>query len=128
VDVSCHPVDDGNYLVREFKVRIAGRPAVSGTQRIAWDSLSRHFRVWTFDSKGGFLEGAMYGDGERWTLRSSGQTAHAKPVSTAGVFAYVNSHTMTWQNIEYIVDGEEAPPAAPVKIVRKPPRQQATSQ
>ena len=40
VDFSCQPVHNGNFLMREFTVKIAGEAALSGTQRIGWDPLT----------------------------------------------------------------------------------------
>ncbi|MFI5455428.1 MAG: YybH family protein [Isosphaerales bacterium] len=40
---SCKWSDDGNFLLREFKVEVEGRIALSGTQRIGWEGQRNQF-------------------------------------------------------------------------------------
>ena len=54
VEFSCQAVDNGNFLLRQFTVKIAGQEAMSGTQRIGWDPVSGKLRAWIFDSEGGY--------------------------------------------------------------------------
>ena len=69
---SCKWSDDGNFLLREFDVKVEGRIALSGTQRIGWDAQREQFRMWVFDDRGGFAEGLMSRDGDRWIIKASG--------------------------------------------------------
>src|SRR5262249_39396980 len=48
VAFSCLPVDDGNYLLREFTVTVGGQKVMSGSQRIGFDPLTGRLRAWTF--------------------------------------------------------------------------------
>src|SRR5215469_1984139 len=49
--------DDGNFILSDFTIDVAGRKVVSGTQRIGWDGSLGKFRSWVFDSEGGHCEG-----------------------------------------------------------------------
>ena len=69
VQTHCKWSDDGNFLLREFDVKVEGRIALSGTQRIGWDAQRKQFRMWVFDDRGGFAEGLMSRDGDRWVTR-----------------------------------------------------------
>ena len=76
VFTTCKWSDDGNFLLREFDVKVEGRIALSGTQRIGWDAQRKQFRMWVFDDRGGFAEGLLSRDGDRWVIkaRASGRT------------------------------------------------------
>src|SRR5262249_60490441 len=81
---SCKWSDHGNFLLREFDVKVEGRIALSGTQRIGWDAQRKQFRVWTFDDSGGFAEGLMSRDGDRWVIKGSGVRSGGRSVSFTG--------------------------------------------
>ena len=59
VFTTCKRSDDGNYLVREFDVKVEGRIALRGTQCIGWDPKQGQFRTWVFDDSGGFADGLI---------------------------------------------------------------------
>jgi uncharacterized protein (TIGR02246 family) len=119
---SCRRSDDGNYLLRDFTIKVAGHDAMNGSQRIGWDPQSRRLRTWTFDSEGGFSDGVWHRDGESWVLKSTGVTADGEPSSATSIFTYVNPHTMTWQAIDVVIGGDRIPDTGVVQVVRKPPQ------
>ena len=49
--------DNRRFILGQFTVQVAGKPAMTGTQRIGWDPLRKVIRSWVFDSEGGFAEG-----------------------------------------------------------------------
>ena len=53
----CKWSKDGNFLLREFDIKIEDKVALSGTQQIAWDPQQKQFRLWVFDTGGGFGDG-----------------------------------------------------------------------
>ena len=67
--------DNQCYILSEFKVQSAGRPEMTGTQRIGWDPLAKTIRSWVFDSEGGFGEGTWTRDGDHWIVKRTGVTA-----------------------------------------------------
>lgn len=122
IHFSCKPIDDGNFLLREFTFKIAGRDAMKGSQRIGWDPVAGRFESWTFDSEGSSAYGTWHRDGESWVLKSSGQSGDGKTASVTSVFTPVSPHIIAWQNLEYVLDGEQLPPTNIMKLVRKPPQ------
>ena len=126
VDFSCKAVDKGNFLLREFTVRIAGEAAMNGSQRIGWDPVSGKLRTWVFDSEGGYGEGAWHRDGDSWVLKSTGVTADGQPASSTSLFTMVSGHAMTWQAIDREVAGERLPDTDEYILVRAPPSPSAT--
>jgi uncharacterized protein (TIGR02246 family) len=58
VKTHCKWSDDGNFLLREFDLKVEGRIALRGTQRIGWDAQRKQFRTWVFDDRGRLRRGA----------------------------------------------------------------------
>lgn len=121
VAFSCQPVDDGNFLVRDFMVTVAGQKVMSGSQRIGWDPIAGKLRAWTFDSEGGFFEGAWHQDGDTWVLSSHGTTPDGQSASATNLFTQVNGHTMTWQAVDQEVDGVRTDDSEVFTLVRRAP-------
>lgn len=121
VDFSCKTVDNGNFLLREFTVRIAGEAAMTGSQRIGWDPMTGKLRTWVFDSEGGCGEGTWHRNGEGWVLKSTGVTADGQPASSTSLFTMVSGHAMTWQAIDREVAGVRLPDTDEYILVRAPP-------
>ena len=119
---SCHASADGNYLLRDFTIKVAGHDTMNGSQRIGWDPQANRLRTWTFDSEGGFSDGVWHRDGDSWVMKSSGVTADGQPSSATSIFTYVNPHTMTWQAIDVVIGGARLPDTGVISVVRKPPQ------
>lgn len=118
---SCQPTEDGNFLIRDFIVTVAGEKVLSGTQRIGWDPVTNRLRAWTFDSQGGFFEGTWQQDGDVWVLTSHGTTADGQSASATNIFTPVNAHTMTWQAVDQEVDGVRSDDSEVFTLVRRAP-------
>ena len=126
VEFSCQLADNGNFLVRQFTVKIAGEEAMSGTQRIGWDPVSGKLCAWIFDSEGGFADGSWHRDGDSWVLKTSGVTADGQSASGTSIYKPVSDHIMTWQAVDHEIAGVQLPDGEVVTIVRKPPQPTAT--
>ncbi len=113
--------DNQCYILSEFKVQIAGRPVMTGTQRIGWDPLAKKIRSWVFDSEGGFGEGVWTREGNQWIVKKTGVTRDGKIASATNVITRVSQDRMTWQQRDRIVGGEKTPDIAETPITRKPP-------
>ena len=118
----CKLVDNGNFLLRNFTIKIGGEDIMRGSQRIGWDASSKKFLPWTFDSDGGHSEGYWHRDGDSWVLKSAGVTADGHTASSTTNYTFVNPHTMTFQSIDHEVSGIELPDGPKVTIVRHAPR------
>ena len=88
--ISCQAVDNGNFLLRQFTVKIAGQEAMSGTQRIGWDPVTGKLRAWIFDSEGGYGEGTWHRDGDSWVLKTTGVTADGQTASGTSIYTLVS--------------------------------------
>ncbi len=121
VVTTCRWSKNKNYLLRSFKVRIAGRDAVEGVARIGWDPLSKKIKSWTFDTEGGYAEGLWTRDGDRWIVKTSGVLSDGQTASATNVFTYIDEKTCTWQSVDRIVGDEVTPNIEEVTVVRQPP-------
>ncbi len=122
VTFACAPVDDGNFLLREFSVTVAGQNVMSGSQRIGWDPVSGRLRAWTFDSEGGYFDGVWHRDGDDWVLTSSGVTADGEYASGTSIFTVINDHTITWQAVDLSLNGVRVGDSPEYTLVRHGPQ------
>lgn len=122
IETSCDWADGGAFLLRTFTIRIHGRPAMTGTQRIGWDPLRRQFRSWMFDSDGGFAEGSWSGEGDRWVVKSIGVTSGGLAASGTQIVTRLNKDTSTWTSTHRALDGQTIEDIDEFRLVRQPPR------
>jgi uncharacterized protein (TIGR02246 family) len=119
---SCKWSDDGNFLIRDFDVKIEGQIGLRGTQRIGWDSLQKQFRTWIFDSEGGFAEGLMSSNGDQWTVKVNGVRSDGRPVSTTSIITILGKDRLGWQAVDRTLGGVSVPDIDQFIVVRKPPQ------
>src|SRR6185312_4518580 len=82
--------DNGNFLLRSFDVRVQGKPALTGTQRIGWDPLTKQLKSWVFDSRGGYGEGLWMRQGDQWVIKARGVRADGRVATATQVLTFVN--------------------------------------
>ncbi len=121
VFTTCKWAENGNFLLREFKLKVEGRIALSGTQRIAWDSQREQFRMWVFDDGGGFGEGVFTRDGDRWVVTGSGVRSDGESVAFTNAITPLDKDRIRWEILERTVGGETLPYSDRFELVRRPP-------
>jgi uncharacterized protein (TIGR02246 family) len=123
VHTTCKWSDDGNFLLREFTLRFAGRPVLSGSQRIGWDPLTGEFKSWIFEPDGGHSEGSWGRDGENhWIIHARGVLADGRAVASTQVLTRVGKTRARWKSINRTIGGEAFPDIAEIVLVRTPPK------
>jgi hypothetical protein len=110
----------GAYLIRDFKVRVKGLLAASGTERIGWDPLRQQVRSWLFDSKGGHLEAAWVRDGDEWTVTAGGFRADGKPLQATYVVTPLKRDAYHMRSFNRFA-GETQLDDLDMTVVRRPP-------
>jgi uncharacterized protein (TIGR02246 family) len=126
VHTTCKWSDDGNFLLREFALKFAGRPMLSGSQRIGWDPLAGQFKSWVFDPDGGHSEGHWSREGEdQWIIHARGVLPDGRPVASTQVLTRVGKTGARWKSVNRTVGGEALPDIAEVVLVRTPPKAKA---
>jgi uncharacterized protein (TIGR02246 family) len=116
--------DDGNFLLREFDVKVEGSIALTGTQRIGWDGQRKQFRTWVFDDEGGFAEGLMARDGDQWVIKSTGVRSNGDAVSVTTRITVLGPDRVLWESADRTVGGEAVPDSDSFYLVRQPPSPQ----
>jgi uncharacterized protein (TIGR02246 family) len=124
VSTTCSWSDNGSFLIRQFDVKIEGKVALSGTQRIGWDPLNKQFRTWVFDSEGGFAEGLVSHDedDDRWVIKSTGVRSDGQPITATAAFTPLEPDRIAWRTVERTIGGVALPGFDEYILVRKPPK------
>jgi uncharacterized protein (TIGR02246 family) len=112
---------DGNFLLRDFDMKVEGRIALSGTQRIGWDAQRKQFRTWVFDDRGGFAEGLMSRDGDRWVIKSTGVRSDGQAVSVTSAVTVLGKDRLLWETSDRTLGGEAIPDTDRFTLVRPAP-------
>jgi uncharacterized protein (TIGR02246 family) len=119
---TCHWDASKAYLIREFDLKIGGRAALSGTQRIGWDPSTERFRSWVFDSEGGFSEGRWTRDGVRWVIKNEGFVPDGRVVTATNIITPEGKDRVRWSTTDQTLGGDTLEDGAEVILVRKPPK------
>jgi uncharacterized protein (TIGR02246 family) len=112
--------DDGNFLLGDFQMTLAGKPAMKSQQRIGWDPLTGRVRSWLFDGDGGFSEGnwTMVDDG--WVIKSSSVNPDGSTGSATIAVTPKDKDHFVMKGTERIV-GDFREPDFELTIARQPP-------
>jgi uncharacterized protein (TIGR02246 family) len=121
VRTHCAWSKDGNFLLRDFEVKVEGRIALSGTQRIGWDAQRKQFRTWVFDDRGGFAEGLMSRDDSRWVIKASGVRSDGQAISVTNAITILGKDRLLWETFDRTLGGEVIPETDRFILVRKAP-------
>jgi hypothetical protein len=114
--------DNQNFLLRTFDVRVKGKPALSGTQRIGWDPLTKQIKSWVFDSRGGYGEGLWTRSGNQWVIKATGVRPDGRTATATQVLTYVNKDALRWKSIDRTLGEEIVHEIDEIAMVRKPPQ------
>jgi uncharacterized protein (TIGR02246 family) len=118
---TCKWADGGNFLVREFTIKMQGRPVLSGTQRIGWDPTRQQFKTWIFDTEGGFGEGYWTRMGDQWVIKAEGVRQDGLHASVTNTITRLGKDRASWRSVDRTLGGAAVPGADEFTIVRKPP-------
>ena len=106
VKSSCRWSEDGNWLLQEFKLQIAGKNAMRVSQRIGWDPLAKRIRSWVFDSEGGYGESVWARQGDAWLIKATGVRPDGKTGSATNVLVPAGTDAYVWRSTDRIVGDE----------------------
>jgi hypothetical protein len=108
----------GNYITRNVTVKHGQDITLEGWQIIGWDPLEERIRVWTFDDEGGFSDGYMTRDGERWMLRETGVSSDGSRTASQDTITRLGNDRFTWESTNRTLDGDPLPNIDRVEINR----------
>lgn len=113
------------FLLRDMKIPVAHADdatpagALSVTQRIGWDPLSRRIRSWVFSSDGGHGEAVWSRDGDAWVARTAAVLPDGTQTSSLNIYSFDGKDRCIWRSLPTHVGGEHAP-AFTMVMTRKP--------
>jgi uncharacterized protein (TIGR02246 family) len=113
--------ENENFIVSTFATTLKDVPVTGGTQWIGWDAAAKHIRSWSFDSSGGFSEGAWSKDGNKFLSKTTATLRDGRKVSATIVVTLVDADHFTWQSTQLSVDGKSVPDTGVVKMKRVKP-------
>jgi uncharacterized protein (TIGR02246 family) len=105
------------FIRSEFTVREKDT-AVTGTQMIGLDPNTDELRTWTFEADGGYGEGTVTRDGNKWLFRSTATLSDGSEMTATNILMPIDRDTFTWQPVDLTVDGEAVGNLPPVKVSR----------
>ncbi len=108
----------GNFLTRSITVKRAGNVTLEGWQIIGWDPIQERLHSWTFDGEGGYADGYLTHDGNRWLLRESGVTPDGNRTGSDSTITKVAADKLTWESNNRTLDGEPQPGIGRIEINR----------
>jgi uncharacterized protein (TIGR02246 family) len=106
-----------SFIKAEFTIQ-GKEKAVSGIQMIGLDPTTGDMRTWIFEANGGFGEGTVEREGNKWIFESSTNMTDGSVLEAKNILVQVNKDTFTWQPINLTVDGVQYGNLPPVKITR----------
>jgi uncharacterized protein (TIGR02246 family) len=122
LETACRWSDDKKHLVRHFAVKVQGKDAVKGTQRIGVDPLTGTIKGWVFDSDGGYGESSWFknGGGE-WLIKATGVSSEGEPGSATYLMKPLDKDKVSLKAM-HRVTGDQVEPDIELTMVRKPPQ------
>jgi uncharacterized protein (TIGR02246 family) len=108
----------GNFITRNITVKNGENVLLEGFQIIGWDPVDENIRAWTFDTDGGYAEGRMTRDGNRWLLRENGYTPDGDRMTADNTITKVSADKFTWESNNRTLDGEPQPSISKIEIGR----------
>lgn len=108
----------GNFLTRSITVKHGGEVTLEGWQIIGWDPIEGRLRSWTFDGEGGFADGYLTREGDRWLLRETGVTPDGERTSADSTISKLSNDKFTWESTNRTLDGDPRPNIGRIEITR----------
>ena len=105
------------FIKAQFSIR-EKEATVTGMQLIGVDPETNELRIWTFEADGGFGEGVVTRDGNKWVFETATALTDRRIMASSNILIQVDKNTFTWQPIDLVVDGESIANLPPVKVVR----------
>jgi uncharacterized protein (TIGR02246 family) len=108
------------FLLQDFTIRVNGRDALKGIQRIGWDPLTKQIKSWVFDSEGGHAESVWNEVDDSWIIKAKGVRLDGKVVTMTNQLTQLGKDRMKFESVDRII-GEERMPTMSAIAVRRPP-------
>jgi uncharacterized protein (TIGR02246 family) len=115
----CNWTKNKNFITRTFTVSADDKVELSGMQIIGWDAGAKQIRSWTFDSDGGFAQGAWSKSKDCWYVHKKGQTADGEATTAINHVKPIDDATFAFQSTQRTLAGKMLPNIDEVLVVRQ---------
>ncbi len=122
VHTTCRWTEDQNFLIRDFTVRVQGKPVMTVSERIGWDPATRQIKSWVFDSEGGHGSGLWSRNGNEWVIKSTGILPDGRTATATHILTRISPQSARWSSVERTVGDQVVPDHAEYVMVRRPPQ------
>lgn len=111
--------DDHKTIIRDFTIRVQGKDAMNGTQRISVEPLTGQIKGWAFDSNGGHGESTWVKNGDEWIIKAQGVNSDGEPSSATHILKPLGKDRVVWKTV-HRVSGNRMEPDLETTLVRRP--------
>jgi len=116
--------DDGNFLLGDYTLAVAGMPESRSHQRIGWDPLEGVIRSWTFDSDGGYSTGEWVATEAGWVIKSDATMPDGTTGSATVTVTPTDADHFIVRSSDRIIGGVDEPEFE-LTVARRPPQPEA---
>ena len=113
--------DDGNFLLGDYTLAVAGMPESRSHQRIGWDPLEGVIRSWTFDSDGGYSTGEWVATEAGWVIKSDATMPDGTTGSATVTVTPTDADHFIVRSSDRIIGGVDEPEFE-LTVARRPPQ------
>jgi uncharacterized protein (TIGR02246 family) len=113
--------DDGNFLLGDYTLAVAGMPESRSHQRIGWDPLEGVIRSWTFDSDGGYSTGEWVPTEAGWVIKSDATMPDGTTGSATVTVTPTDADHFIVRSSDRIIGGVDEPEFE-LTVARRPPQ------
>ena len=113
--------DDGNFLLGDYTLAVAGMPESRSHQRIGWDPLEGVIRSWTFDSDGGYSSGEWVATEAGWVIKSDATMPDGTTGSATVTVTPTDADHFIVRSSDRIIGGVDEPEFE-LTVARRPPQ------
>ena len=116
--------DEGNFLLGDYTLAVAGMPESRSHQRIGWDPLEGVIRSWTFDSDGGYSTGEWVATEAGWVIKSDATMPDGTTGSATVTVTPTDADHFIVRSSDRIIGGVDEPEFE-LTVARRPPQPEA---
>ena len=108
-----------NFVVSHFTTSFKNVNVGGGTQWVGYDPLKKRLRSWSFDTSGGFGEGAWSQDGKTWTVKTKAVLRDGVEASATNVLTVLDADTISLSSKDRTLGGKPMPELKEVRLKRR---------
>lgn len=108
-----------SFIIIHFQIFKSNELTLEGREIIGWDPAQKELRSWTFDTDGGFGEGAWIKADGKWNVVTAFTRPDGRKASSVSIFSNISPDGFTWESTSRIVDGNIVPNVGPITVKKK---------